>query len=149
MKGNRCAPSPARRVRVKVLGCRPGLSARAQDIQAAEARVELYRRAGWELRPGEVTPPKTSWLERYPNERLAKWGARFARLQASGIVKEDINEHKTFESNVGMVRLAEKAHAGRKISIKKATVFYGHFCVRMNSIARARREIVWFFVLNR
>lgn len=51
-------------------------------IAAAEARVELYRRAGWELTPDEVTPPKTSWLERYPNERFAKWGARFARLQA-------------------------------------------------------------------
>ncbi len=49
---------------------------------AAEARVELYRRAGWELHPDEVTPPQTSWLERYPDKRLARWGARFARLQA-------------------------------------------------------------------
>lgn len=49
---------------------------------AAEARVELYRRAGWELTPNDVTPPKTSWLERYPNERLARWGTRLARLQA-------------------------------------------------------------------
>ena len=49
---------------------------------AAEARAELYRRAGWELTPDGVTPPITSWLERYPDKRLAKWGARFARLQA-------------------------------------------------------------------
>lgn len=49
---------------------------------AAEARAELYRRAGWELTPDGATPPPTSWLERYPNARLAMWGARFARLQA-------------------------------------------------------------------
>jgi 5-methylthioadenosine/S-adenosylhomocysteine deaminase len=49
---------------------------------AVEARAELYRRAGWELRPDGATPPATSWLERYPNRRLAAWGARFARLQS-------------------------------------------------------------------
>ena len=49
---------------------------------AAEARAELYRRAGWELTPDGGTPPATSWLERYPDKRLAAWGARFARLQA-------------------------------------------------------------------
>lgn len=49
---------------------------------AAEARAELYGRAGWELRPDGVTPPQTHWLERYPNERVARWGARFVRMQA-------------------------------------------------------------------
>lgn len=49
---------------------------------AAEARNELYRRGGWELTPDSATPPRTSWLERYPNPRIAQWGARFARLQA-------------------------------------------------------------------
>ncbi len=49
---------------------------------ATLARKELYHHGGWGLGPESATPPTTSWLERYPNERLAKWGARFARLQA-------------------------------------------------------------------
>lgn len=51
---------------------------------AAEARAELYQRGGWELTPDGATPPRSSWLERYPNPRLAAWGARLARLQAIG-----------------------------------------------------------------
>ena len=49
---------------------------------AAEARAELYRLGGWGLTPDGATPPKTSWLERYPNPRIARWGTRFARLEA-------------------------------------------------------------------
>ena len=49
---------------------------------AAEARAELYRRGGWELTPDGATAPKSSAFERYPNKQVAKWGARFARLQA-------------------------------------------------------------------
>lgn len=51
---------------------------------AAEARAELYQRGGWELTADGATPPRSSWLERYPNPRLAAWGARLARLQAIG-----------------------------------------------------------------
>jgi 5-methylthioadenosine/S-adenosylhomocysteine deaminase len=56
---------------------------------AAEARAELYRRGGWELTPDAARPPKTSWLERYPSERIAKWGERFARFQALWSRKEN------------------------------------------------------------
>lgn len=48
---------------------------------AAEARAELYRRAGWVLTLDGATPPRTSWLERYPNKRVAAWGVKLARLQ--------------------------------------------------------------------
>jgi hypothetical protein len=48
---------------------------------AAQARADLYGRAGWELRPDGAMLPPTSWLERYPNTQVAKWGARLARLQ--------------------------------------------------------------------
>lgn len=51
---------------------------------AAEARAELYGRAGWELGPDGPTPPATSWLERYPNRRIAAWGTKWARLQRLG-----------------------------------------------------------------
>ncbi len=48
---------------------------------AAQARVELYRRGGWELSADRVTPPSTSWLERYPNQRVAQWGRRLGHLR--------------------------------------------------------------------
>ncbi len=34
------------------------------------------------LKPDGATLPITFWLERYPNEQLAKWSVRLARLQA-------------------------------------------------------------------
>ena len=48
---------------------------------ASLAREELYRRGGWELRADSATPPTTSSLERYPNKKLAKWGARWAKFK--------------------------------------------------------------------
>lgn len=54
---------------------------------ARDARDELYRRGGWELTPDGATPPKMSLLERYPNRRVAAWGARLARWQS----KWDLN----------------------------------------------------------
>lgn len=51
-------------------------------VAAAErARSELYRRGGWQLGADGATPPPTSWLERYPVERIARWGRRWARAQ--------------------------------------------------------------------
>ncbi|MCL5428359.1 MAG: amidohydrolase family protein, partial [Chloroflexi bacterium] len=48
---------------------------------ASKARQELFRIGGWMFEHGKATPPTTSWLERYPNEKIAKWGKRLARLQ--------------------------------------------------------------------
>lgn len=48
---------------------------------AMQAREELYGLAGWKSGHEGMTPPESSWLERYPNKQIAKWGARFARLQ--------------------------------------------------------------------
>lgn len=48
---------------------------------ASLAREELYRLGGWELRADSATPPATSWLERYPNKGLAKWGTRWAEFK--------------------------------------------------------------------
>lgn len=48
---------------------------------ASEARKELYRIGGWKLEHDKATPPTTSWLERYPNKKVAKWGKRLARLK--------------------------------------------------------------------
>ncbi len=48
---------------------------------AEQARTELYRSAGWTVERDEFIPPTTSWLERYPNKKLANWGNRFARIQ--------------------------------------------------------------------
>lgn len=48
---------------------------------ATEARKELYRIGGWKLERDKATPPTTSWLERYPNKKVEKWGKRLARIQ--------------------------------------------------------------------
>jgi 5-methylthioadenosine/S-adenosylhomocysteine deaminase len=55
-------------------------SDREVSANAAKAREELYRLGGWRLEHNKSIPPTTSWLERYPNKRIAKWGARLARL---------------------------------------------------------------------
>lgn len=49
--------------------------------EAVGAREKLYRLGGWKFEAGELIPPETSWLERYPNKSIAKWGARIARIQ--------------------------------------------------------------------
>ena len=46
--------------------------------EAAEARAELFRRSGWTLGRDAAELPITSWLERYPNQRVAGWASRWA-----------------------------------------------------------------------
>lgn len=61
-------------------GCLLTVDEREIVAAAAEARADLYRRGGWKLGPDGATPPTTSWLERYPSQGVATWGARLARL---------------------------------------------------------------------
>ena len=63
-------------------GCVLTLDECAVLSAAAEARAELYRRGGWKLTPDSATPPRTSWLERFPSPQAARWGTRFAQFQA-------------------------------------------------------------------
>lgn len=49
--------------------------------EALSMREKLYHQAGWKLAPDSAIPPETSWLERYPNKSLAKWGARLTKIK--------------------------------------------------------------------